>query len=1591
MFFNAYSILRLQDTPHEMSKPGAKSAPALEPMILEYNKSARIRPSNITAVATNWHDCLQAKYGTSGRFIQSGAYHTFQMPREPAELGTLARDSIAYEVSKKTYLDECTAVTKSKTKDAEKRVQIYGDMWSWCSESVRAELAMDPTFTALDAEGNDPLGLWKLLVAKVSTSAGNSPAMIRAAAQDSYGAYRQPGSVTLAEFKREYDARLRNVRDLGGYVPSEEEQAVNFINRLDRARYGGLQANIMSEVQKPPPTVAEAYRMASIWMVSPAASAGLKRESALAAEPKSSEEPAKASPQHKPQKKADDTTVCHHCGATGHYRSNCPHAKKAAAAKAKWMAERASSKPAAEAHVSEDTAKVEELDSWVCIDHGCGNDFAGIARRQQRISSLGRYELAMDSGCTTVSWGERSLLTDIQPCPPINLNGVGGTIVVSETGQHEVFGDVYYHPGLPNLVGYGPVKQRARECAANGDDSFRVYVDNEEDTFVVATPAKQYCFRNNGRGLYTCNLANEVEAVETAALGHVAYRVETVEENEKLYTKKQVVLARSVMRYSKAMGGMSLSNLMIQARSGRVQGLGFNADDVVRAFEIYGPSLEAVRGKTTKLKKKKSPQSVSHKIVDERVTMHIDLMFLSGVAFLLSYVKPLGLLICNWIKSKSVEHVRVAIDRQRSTLTSEGFKVVEITSDTESAVVAIQPELEAAGCRVSIHPPGTHSAEVDVKIRQVKNVTRSITVLPYLLPLSLLMYAVYYAVARVNMWPSSALQHNYSPMEVFTGRSVSVERDLGGRRGQGPLPFGSRCEVYEKTTNTLADRTRPALWLGSKSNSYGSGYFFLLDTEKVVARDQWKALPMDAGTINLINKIAMRGPLLPKNLRMIFKGVEIEGDAEGDAEGGADEEQPMRPISGRAAGADSSMPDPGELHVTSHPDDYYTPMNPDDLSNLAPDPLGQLEPEDSAPTDSTGARESEGTGGAFEPATETRGDAGEIGGAIGGGSVATSDQEHEPLEHRPKRSSIVPDAPWHLAGKPVDGGAPVERSSRARRPPDRYTTDSFWSVGKSAPEHNGAVEYGYNLSVSEAVDKLGDKARGAMRDELVSLEEKKVFKPVFAGSLSEEQRKRVIPCKMFLKEKYLADGTFDKIKARLVGGGHRQDKTVYEVEETSSPTASLTAVYAAMAICAAEKRSCATMDVGTAYLNADMLKVVHMRVEPAIASIMCEINPTYKRYVDKQGRVIVQLLKALYGCLESAKLWYKNLEYTLRGLGFLPNPKDSCVFNAQRNGHQLTAVLYVDDVAATSVDPEDLKWLHGELVKKYKHVSYNTGLVHNYLGMTFDFGTSGECKITMERYIEEILKRRKTTGTRVTPATETLFDVTEDLELVPKERAEEFHSTVAQLLFLALRARPDVLTATSFLTTRVTKPTREDEEKLERVLMYLNGTPQMGIVLKATEGIRIMAYVDASFATHPDMKSHSGGIITLGSGPIYVVSKKQDLVTKSSTEAELVALSNMLSQIIWLRDFLMAQGYDLGPAKIFEDNMSTIALAGRGSSNSSRTRHIAIRYFFVKDRMDGGEVVIEHLGTEDMLADALTKPLQGDLFRRMRAGMMGVE
>ena len=244
---------------------------------------------------------------------------------------------------------------------------------------------------------------------------------------------------------------------------------------------------------------------------------------------------------------------------------------------------------------------------------------------------------------------------------------------------------------------------------------------------------------------------------------------------------------------------------------------------------------------------------------------------------------------------------------------------------------------------------------------------------------------------------------------------------------------------------------------------------------------------------------------------------------------------------------------------------------------------------------------------------------------------------------------------------------------------------------------------------------------------------------------------------------------------------------------------------------------------------------------------------------------------------------------------------------------------------------------------------------------------------------------------RQTPAKSDLFKVREDAEKLGEHQREQFHSIMAKIMYLAKRVRPDLLVAVAFLVRRVQSPDTDDWAKMCRLVQYIRSTQGLCIHLSATDHISVTAFVDAAFAVHPDYKSHTGSIITLGRGPVYAKSSVQKLNTVSSAESELVGLSDSTSQVIWTRQFLEGQGYNIGPAKIYEDNTSAIKLAENGRSNSSRTRHIAIRFFFISDRINSKEIVVEYMKTQDMIADILTKPLQGALFRRLRSMLLNLE
>jgi KUP system potassium uptake protein len=139
---------------------------------------------------------------------------------------------------------------------------------------------------------------------------------------------------------------------------------------------------------------------------------------------------------------------------------------------------------------------------------------------------------------------------------------------------------------------------------------------------------------------------------------------------------------------------------------------------------------------------------------------------------------------------------------------------------------------------------------------------------------------------------------------------------------------------------------------------------------------------------------------------------------------------------------------------------------------------------------------------------------------------------------------------------------------------------------------------------------------------------------------------------------------------------------------------------------------------------------------------------------------------------------------------------------------------------------------------------------------------------------------------------------------------------------------------------------------------------------------------------HGDGKSHSGLSIAFGSGSILAQSTKQKLVAKSSTESELIALSDKSGLAIWTRDFLESQGLQVKAALVKQDNQSTIAMIDKGASTSERTRHVTSRYFWVKDRISTGELKVEYQPTQEMIADILTKPLQGERFISLRSKLL---
>ena len=460
---------------------------------------------------------------------------------------------------------------------------------------------------------------------------------------------------------------------------------------------------------------------------------------------------------------------------------------------------------------------------------------------------------------------------------------------------------------------------------------------------------------------------------------------------------------------------------------------------------------------------------------------------------------------------------------------------------------------------------------------------------------------------------------------------------------------------------------------------------------------------------------------------------------------------------------------------------------------------------------------------------------------------------------------------------------------------------------------NDVAEETAQMSMKKGLRVFGEEGYAAVKKEMQQLHDRKVMQPITHKDLTPAQKREALGYLMFLKKK--RSGT---IKGRGHADGRKQRAYITK-EESTSPTISTEAVFLTAVVDAWESWKVAVLDVPGAFMQVDMDKLVRIWFEGEMVDKLLEIDQDlYASYVtEEKGKkgMYVELLKALYGTLRAAQLFWEKLQAKLvNDWGFTPNRYDSCIVNKKVNGKQLTVAWHVDDLKVSHKEDNILDEFIGMMEEEFGQETPLTvmrGPIQEYLRMTLDFTKRGRVVVKMSNYIKNTLKDAPASmdGHAATPAVTHLFKInTDNPKLLCKEKKELFVHLVMQGLYLSQRGWPDIRTAISFLCSHLNCPDEDDFKKLTRLIRYLHHTLYMCLVLGKDDTESVRWWIDASYAVHPNMRGHSGATMSMGNGSIYSGSWKQKMVARSSTESEVVGVYDVLPQIFGQRNFWRIRG-----------------------------------------------------------------------------------
>ncbi|KAG7550979.1 GAG-pre-integrase domain [Arabidopsis thaliana x Arabidopsis arenosa] len=462
---------------------------------------------------------------------------------------------------------------------------------------------------------------------------------------------------------------------------------------------------------------------------------------------------------------------------------------------------------------------------------------------------------------------------------------------------------------------------------------------------------------------------------------------------------------------------------------------------------------------------------------------------------------------------------------------------------------------------------------------------------------------------------------------------------------------------------------------------------------------------------------------------------------------------------------------------------------------------------------------------------------------------------------------------------------------------------------------------------------------------------------------------KCIGVKWIYKTKLNELGEVNKYKARLVAKGYSQEHGI-DYTEVYAPVARMDTVRTLLATAARHAWDIYQLDVKSAFLHGVLLEDVYIQ-QP-------------KGYVEEgNDDKVYKLHKALYGLKQAPRAWFSRIEEYFLREGFQKSENEETLFlKKNKQGNILLLSIYVDDLIYTGNDATMMEEFKLSMQKEFDMT--DLGKMRFFLGIEVLQTTEG-IHISQSKYALEVLRRfdMENCNSVVNPMVPgSKLDMDEGGERVD----ETFYKQIIGSLMYITTTRPDLQFAVSLLSRYMSKPTMLHLQAAKRVLRYLRGTTDFGIWYKRGGNGERLVYTDSDFAGDVDgRRSTSGYVFLMDGASVAWSSKKQPIVTLSTTEAEYVAASVCACQAIWFMRILGELGYEVKESMVILcDNTSTIKLS-KNPVFHGRCKHIGVRFHFLRELVKDGVIRLEHCGSQENVADIFTKPLKREAFENLRS------